>query len=62
MWWLNVVNRTRHDCPIEGCASRNLKSISDHLKVVHKVYDKVERLVLCQRAKDIYVSKIPCID
>lgn len=54
MWWPNVVTRTR-DCPLERCTSRNLKYISDHLKMVHKVFDKAERLTLCQKAKDIYI-------
>ena len=54
---LNIVTRTRRDCPIEGCTSRNLLSISDHLKIVQKVFDRAEQLVLCQKAKDIHVSK-----
>ena len=53
---LNAANRTRRDCPIEGCSSRNLKSISDHLKMVHKITDRAERLLYCYKAKDIYVS------
>lgn len=59
---LNVATRTRRDCPMEGCTSRNLKSISDHLKCVHKIFDRAERLILCQKAKEIYVSQNYYVD
>ena len=45
-----MVRRTCRDCPIEGCGSKYLVKLSNHLTQVHRLSEK-ERKPLLQQAK-----------
>ena len=55
-----VYQRIRKDCPIPNCKSKQLLRLSCHLRVTHKIKNKVQRRKWLQKAKEV-ANHIYCI-
>lgn len=58
--WTN--RRTRNDCPITQCGTKDLLKLSNHLKKVHGVIDSGERKKWLQTAKQVSTIEILLLD